>query len=300
MTLGTWASGGFIVVDATNMPGAYTLGVPDAALASGAKWVIIMIKGATNLAPIVLEIELVAVDNQDAVRNGLSSLPNAAAAATGGLPTVDSSNAVKVQSGTSANQISLSSGLVTLAGVTHTGAVIPTVTTTTTVTDGVTLTAFNAKLGTPAGASVSVDIAAIKTETSSIQTDTNDLQTQVGTAGAGLTAVASQASVNTIDDFLDTEITAIKAKTDLIPAAPAAVGDVPSAANIATAVWGFVTASTYTATQVMRLLVSVMTGKSSGGGTTTVVFRDIDDTKDRVIATVDSNGNRTSVVRDVT
>ncbi len=41
--------------------------------------------------------------------------------------------------------------------------------------------------------------------------------------------LATQASVNTIDDFLDTEVAAIKAKTDLIPAAPAAVGDIPTA-----------------------------------------------------------------------
>jgi hypothetical protein len=65
-------------------------------------------------------------------------------------------------------------------------------------------------LGTPAGASVSADIAAIKAETASILTDT----AEIGAAGAGLTALASQSSVNTIDDFLDTEIAAIKAKTD--------------------------------------------------------------------------------------
>jgi hypothetical protein len=46
-----------------------------------------------------------------------------------------------------------------------------------------------ARLGAPAGASVSADIVAVKTETASIQSDTNDLQTQVGTAGAGLTNI---------------------------------------------------------------------------------------------------------------
>jgi hypothetical protein len=66
------------------------------------------------------------------------------------------------------------------------------------------------RLGAPAGASVSADIAAIKGETASILTDT----AEIGAAGAGLTALASQASVTTIDDFLDTEVAAIKAKTD--------------------------------------------------------------------------------------
>lgn len=46
-----------------------------------------------------------------------------------------------------------------------------------------------ARLGAPAGASVSADVAAVKAQTAAIETDTQDLQTQVGTAGAGLAAV---------------------------------------------------------------------------------------------------------------
>jgi hypothetical protein len=42
-----------------------------------------------------------------------------------------------------------------------------------------------------------------------------DVVTALGT-GSSLTDLATQTSVNTIDDFLDTEIAAIKAKTDLI------------------------------------------------------------------------------------
>jgi len=76
MTLGTWATGGLIVADATNMPGVYILSIPNAALASGAKSVVIFLQGATNMAPVVLEIELTAVDNQDSVRFGMSALPN--------------------------------------------------------------------------------------------------------------------------------------------------------------------------------------------------------------------------------
>jgi hypothetical protein len=58
--------------------------------------------------------EVVAYDPDDVVRFGLTALPNAAAGANGGLPTVDANDAVKVQSGTGANQISLASGLVTV------------------------------------------------------------------------------------------------------------------------------------------------------------------------------------------
>lgn len=60
MTKGTWTSGGFIAVDATNMPGVYQLCLPDAAVAaaSGVKFVTVVLKGAANMVPVVLEIEL--------------------------------------------------------------------------------------------------------------------------------------------------------------------------------------------------------------------------------------------------
>lgn len=42
-------------------------------------------------------------------------------------------------------------------------------------------------LGSPAGANMSADIAAVKAQTTAIETDTQDIQAQIGTAGAGLT-----------------------------------------------------------------------------------------------------------------
>ncbi len=50
---------------------------------------------------------------------------------------------------------------------------------------------------------------------------TGDSFARIGATGSGLTTLASQASVNTIDDFLDTEIAAIKAVTDALPNAGA-------------------------------------------------------------------------------
>ena len=52
---------------------------------------------------------------------------------------------------------------------------------------------------------------------------------------------------------------------------------------------------TITLRQAVRLMLSVLTGKSSGGGSTTVIFRDIADSKNRISATVDTSGNRTAV-----
>jgi hypothetical protein len=60
MTRGTWATGGFIEKDSTNMPGWYEFGIPDAALAAGASWVRIMFKGATiGVVPRIVLIELI-------------------------------------------------------------------------------------------------------------------------------------------------------------------------------------------------------------------------------------------------
>lgn len=47
--------------------------------------------------------------------------------------------------------------------------------------------------------------------------------------------------------------------------------------------------------QAVRLFLSALTGKSTGGGTTTLNFRDLADSKNRLTVTVDANGNRTAV-----
>lgn len=62
----------------------------------------------------MIAFDVVGVDLYDTVRAGLSAIPNATAGANGGLPTVDSSGGVKVQSGTGTGQVSLSSGQVTV------------------------------------------------------------------------------------------------------------------------------------------------------------------------------------------
>mgnify|MGYP000426265391 CR=1 FL=1 len=74
MTRGTWASGGFVEKDATNMPGWYEFGVPNSALASGSRSVSFTLKGATNMVQTPVEIELTGVDNQDATAFGVSRI----------------------------------------------------------------------------------------------------------------------------------------------------------------------------------------------------------------------------------
>lgn len=85
-----YSSGGFFELDATHTPGHYRLDIPNAVL-TGATSAVVVLRGATNMAQLQLEIELTAWNNQDAVHGGLSALPNAAANANGGLPILSSS-----------------------------------------------------------------------------------------------------------------------------------------------------------------------------------------------------------------
>lgn len=75
-------------------------------------------------------------------------------------------------------------------------------------------------------------------------------------------------------------------------------GAVP--ADIAAAVLEAAVDGAVTVEESIRLQNAVLLGKVSGAGTGTEVFRDINDTKNRVTATVDSSGNRTAITRDAT
>lgn len=116
-----------------------------------------------------------------------------------------------------------------------------------------------ARLGAPVGASISADIAV------------------VGTAAA-----------------------AVKVKTDNLPATPAAQSDIPSAAANAAGLLDAAAGveTNLTVREALRLMSSALFAKLSGATTTTVVVRDINDTKSRIICTTDSNGNRTAFTYD--
>ncbi|AZO63044.1 hypothetical protein EJ078_30315 [Mesorhizobium sp. M1A.F.Ca.IN.022.06.1.1] len=120
-------------------------------------------------------------------------------------------------------------------------------------------TAISNKLGAPAGASVSADIAAVKADTAGI-----------------------------------------KAKTDNLPAAPAAVGDIPTANQNADALLDRESGIEpgLTPRQGWRLWSAALLGKANGLGTGTAIFRDTNDTKDRINASVDQDGNRLAVILD--
>ena len=117
-SLGTWSSGGFVEVDSTNMPGMYQLGLPNTAIATGATGVIIELRGATNMAPSVFEIQLAAVDPDMAdfgltnissnVTQWLGVAPNALI--SGKVDSVQELRSGLTQSGSTASTIKLDAG----------------------------------------------------------------------------------------------------------------------------------------------------------------------------------------------
>lgn len=70
-------------------------------------------------------------------------------------------------------------------------------------------------------------------------------------------------------------------------------GNAPTAEQVAQAVWATAVEGSYTALQLQRLISAILAGKTTitdtGGGTATVVFRDVNDSVDRVEADMDGS-----------
>ncbi len=125
------SDGGFLHVG----DGVYRLDLPDAAFASGANYVDV---GGTVTGMIVIggRVKLVGVNLEDAVRGGMTALPNANAAANGGLPTVDANNSVKIQTNLKKNQAFSSYQFVMTDSTNHNPATGLTVTATRSIDGG--------------------------------------------------------------------------------------------------------------------------------------------------------------------
>jgi hypothetical protein len=126
--------------------------------------------------------------------------------------------------------------------------------------------------------------ASINAECDTAITDST-IHTDVGTVIANLATVAG---------YVDTEVAAIKAVTDTLTLAAIAdavhdeVVDVNNPAN----------ANSFR--EVINVMSAALAGKSTGGGTVNIKFRDLGDTKDRINATVTAVGDRTAVTNDGT
>lgn len=112
---------------------------------------------------------------------------------------------------------------------------------------------------------------------------------------AALTTVDNE--IGTIDGIVD-QILADTGTDGVVVAAASKTGYQLSSTGIDD-IWDeVVEGTTWTARMLWRLISAVLLGKVSGGGTTTNTFRDLDNTKDRVTATVTTAGDRSTVTKD--
>lgn len=140
-TLGTYTSGG--IVASGSRAGRYEVDIPDAAIAAGVRMVEICLRGAANMHPVDIELELDAVNYQDATAFGLSRLDQTISSRmatytqpTGFLTTTFPLTVASPTNITSASGVTLAAS--------QPGVTIPTVTS---VTNGVTVSTNNDKSG---------------------------------------------------------------------------------------------------------------------------------------------------------
>jgi hypothetical protein len=75
-------------------------------------------------------------------------------------------------------------------------------------------------------------------------------------------------------------------------------GTAPTAEQNAAAVWQYLIEAGIPAEVLVRLMSATLINKATGVGTPIERYRDIADTKDRLVVTFDAEGNRLGVVRD--
>lgn len=109
---------------------------------------------------------------------------------------------------------------------------------------------------------------------------------------------ANGTKIDTIDGIVD-EILRDTGIDGVVVASDSKTGYILSNEGI-DAILAEVIEGTITIRQALRLFLSVLAGKSAGGGTNTLIHRDIADSKDRISATVDADGNRTAMELDGT
>ena len=124
--------------------------------------------------------------------------------------------------------------------------------------------------------------------------DINDILVDtavIGALGAGLTALADKTTL----DLIHTDVDAVLADTGTDGVVLKAAG---LAADAVDEILDEVVEGSLTLRHAIKLFLAALAGKSSGGGTATLIFRDNADSKARITATVDASGNRSAMTLD--
>lgn len=264
-SLGTWESGGFFEVDATDMPGWYEVGLPNAALASGADFVGVQLKGATNMAPCNLEIQLTGVDLNDATDGGIASVADW----TDGGRLDLLLDAVKAKT----DSLTFTVAGKADANVTHWGG------TANPTPDAAGYPKVTIKTGTGTGeANITAGV---------VQADVTKWLTATPAALANTDKVAVS-----VQHWSLAGIT-----TNITGSLSGSVGSVTTKTGYSLASTGLdlITIDGKTLPVAMHHIAAGTAGEISGAGTGTEVIKGLDGTTTRMTATVDSSGNRTAI-----
>ncbi len=162
-----------------------------------------------------------------------------------------------------------------------------------------TVAEFNARTLVAASYATATDLATVDTVVDAIKAKTDNLPTDP--ADQSLIIAATDAILTLVNDVpTNAELATALAGADDATLAAIAALSIPTAAAIADAVHDEAVDGATTFRQSTRLQNAALAGKASGMATTTAVFRDLADSKDRITATVDADGNRTAVTLDAT
>jgi len=229
-------------VDNANMIGVYEIQLHLDWVATGSEALTIFLT-ASGAAPVALTIPLVGINVQDGVRLGVTALPNAAADAAGGLPISD------------AGGLDLDAQLVTKINdiLTDTGTTLQA------ELDGIQADTEDIQTRLPAaltlGGNIKADMLALSGDgpaadnaeaffdgtgyagTNNVIPTVMTLTGHTPQTGDGYAIVnhgthgnaALKTLIDAIDDFIDTEVAAVKAVTDLLIASDAEPTGVPAA-----------------------------------------------------------------------
>jgi len=242
--------------------------------------------GANTVAPDNASITLILADTNELQTNQSNWLTATGFATEGALAVVDA-NVDLILEDTSTTIPALISGLNDIAATdivsagaitTLNGAVVNVdlVDTTTTNTD---------MRGTDSANTIAPDNASI----AAILVDTDELQGNQGD-WATATGFATDTALSVVDANVDL---ILEDTSTTLPAQISALNNISVSDVLAGVIEGTVTLK-----QSLQLSNAASAGKASGMSTSNAILRDLADTKDRIDATVDASGNRTSVTRD--
>ncbi|PWJ88367.1 hypothetical protein C8D77_11189 [Mesorhizobium loti] len=246
-----WSSGGFKEVDSANMPGIYRLDVPDAAFATGAESVAIVIKGAAGMVQASVDVQLVDNLASDVFARIGAPVGASISADIAGVQADTDNIQTRIPAALVSGRIDASVGAMAAAVLTA-AAIAADAITDAKVASDVTIASVTGTVGSVTGAVGSVagnvggnvtgsvgsvtgitasDVGAIKAKTDNLPSDPADESLIIAATDAimGRLGAPSGASVSADVAAVKSDTGAVKAKTDNLPSDPADASDIASA-----------------------------------------------------------------------